>query len=56
MPTNFYTRSGDDGMTGLLGEGRISKGDARIEALGAVDEVSRSIGHGEGSVQVGRSG
>jgi cob(I)alamin adenosyltransferase len=44
MPTNFYTRSGDDGMTGLLGEGRISKADARIEALGAVDEVTAALG------------
>ena len=44
MPTNFYTRTGDDGMTGLLGEGRVSKGDVRIEALGAVDEVTAALG------------
>jgi len=44
MPTKLYTRLGDDGTTGLLGEGRISKADARIEALGTVDEVSAALG------------
>ncbi len=44
MPTNFYTRMGDDGTTGLLGEGRVSKSDTRIEALGAVDEVTAALG------------
>ncbi len=44
MPTGFYTRRGDDGSTGILGEGRVSKSDARIEALGAVDEATAALG------------
>ncbi len=43
MPS-FYTRNGDDGETGLLGEGRVPKSDSRIEALGAVDEASAALG------------
>jgi cob(I)alamin adenosyltransferase len=44
MPTSFYTRGGDEGYTGLLGEGRVAKEDLRMEALGAVDEVSAVLG------------
>lgn len=44
MPGNFYTRGGDDGSTGWLGEGRIAKEDPRMEALGAVDEASAALG------------
>jgi cob(I)alamin adenosyltransferase len=40
----FYTRSGDDGTTGLLGEDRVSKHHPRIEALGALDEASAALG------------
>ena len=36
--------TGDDGTTGLLGGGRTSKDDPRIEAFGAVDEASSAIG------------
>lgn len=42
--TSFYTRTGDDGTTGLLGEGRVSKSHPRIEALGAVDEATAALG------------
>lgn len=42
--TRFYTRTGDDGYTGLLGEGRAPKYDPRIEAVGAVDEASAALG------------
>ena len=41
---NIYTRTGDDGSTGLIGGRRTSKGDPRIECIGAVDEVNASIG------------
>jgi cob(I)alamin adenosyltransferase len=44
MPASFYTRSGDDGYTGLLGEGRVAKEDLRLEALGAVDEANAALG------------
>lgn len=40
----FYTRTGDEGVTGLLGEGRVPKFDLRIEALGALDEASAALG------------
>jgi cob(I)alamin adenosyltransferase len=40
----FYTRTGDDGSTGLLGEGRLPKYHPRIETLGALDEASAALG------------
>ena len=40
----FYTRTGDEGNTGLLGEGRVPKFDLRIEALGALDEATAALG------------
>jgi len=40
----FYTRNGDDGTTGLLGEGRVPKHHPRMEALGAIDEASAALG------------
>lgn len=36
--------SGDDGFTGILGEGRLRKNDARIEALGSLDEATSALG------------
>jgi cob(I)alamin adenosyltransferase len=38
------TRGGDDGTTTLLGVGRMPKHDARIMALGDIDEASSFIG------------
>ena len=40
----IYTRTGDTGDTGLLGEGRVRKNTLRIEACGAVDELSAALG------------
>lgn len=42
--SEFFTGSGDDGNTGLLGEGSVSKNNPVIEALGALDEVSAACG------------
>jgi cob(I)alamin adenosyltransferase len=42
--TRFYTRSGDQGYTGLLGEGRVPKYHARLEAVGNIDEASATLG------------
>ncbi len=42
--SQFYTRSGDDGYTGLLGEGRVPKYHPRTEAVGAVDEATAALG------------
>ena len=47
---SFYTRKGDDGTTGLLGEGRVAKYHARMEALGALDESSATLGLARASV------
>jgi cob(I)alamin adenosyltransferase len=41
---NFYTRSGDDGLTGLIGEGRVPKYHQRLEAVGTVDEAVAALG------------
>jgi cob(I)alamin adenosyltransferase len=40
----IYTRTGDDGTTGVLGPGRRSKADPRIEAYGTVDELNAALG------------
>jgi cob(I)alamin adenosyltransferase len=40
----IYTRTGDEGDTALFGGGRVAKSHARIEALGAVDELNAAIG------------
>ena len=42
--TKTYTRTGDDGTTGLVGGKRVSKDSPRIWACGTVDELSSSIG------------
>ena len=42
--TKFYTQTGDDGYTGLLGEGRTPKYNRRIETIGAIDEANAAIG------------
>lgn len=40
----IYTRTGDDGSTGLVDGSRQAKHAARIEAIGAVDEANSAIG------------
>ena len=40
----IYTKTGDDGATGLFAGPRVRKDDARIEAYGAVDELNAWIG------------
>ncbi|MCA9290245.1 MAG: cob(I)yrinic acid a,c-diamide adenosyltransferase [Phycisphaerales bacterium] len=40
----LYTRSGDDGTTGLFGGDRVGKDHPRVEAYGAVDELNATIG------------
>lgn len=40
----IYTRTGDDGSTGLVGGARIRKNDPRVDAYGDVDELNCHIG------------
>jgi cob(I)alamin adenosyltransferase len=40
----IYTRSGDDGSTGLYGGSRVSKSDPRIDCYGTVDELNAAVG------------
>ncbi len=42
--TKVYTRTGDDGTTGLGGGQRVPKDSPRIEAYGTVDELNSAIG------------
>lgn len=42
--SKIYTRTGDDGSTGLGDGTRVAKDSARVEAYGTVDELNSSIG------------
>lgn len=40
----IYTRTGDDGSTGLVDGSRVAKDAPRMEAIGAVDEANSALG------------
>jgi cob(I)alamin adenosyltransferase len=42
--TKIYTRTGDEGMTGLAGGQRVPKDSQRVETYGTVDELNSQIG------------
>jgi cob(I)alamin adenosyltransferase len=42
--TKIITRTGDNGTTGLGDGSRVAKDDARIEAIGTVDELNSQLG------------
>ena len=42
--SKIYTRTGDDGSTGLGDGSRVSKDSARVTAYGTVDEANSAIG------------
>lgn len=50
------TRAGDGGFTGLLGAERVAKYDARVEALGLVDEATSALGLARASASDERVG
>ena len=41
---SIATETGDDGTTALIGGGRVSKADLRVEAYGTVDELNTFLG------------
>ncbi len=43
MP-KFFSRTGDDGTSGLLGDGRVKKDDPRFDAIGTLDEANSVLG------------
>ena len=49
----IYTKTGDDGTTGLLFGGRVSKADPVIEACGAIDEAVAALGLARASLPEG---
>ncbi len=42
--SRIYTRTGDDGTTGLADGSRVAKNDLRVEAMGELDELNSAIG------------
>ncbi|MEC9466135.1 MAG: cob(I)yrinic acid a,c-diamide adenosyltransferase [Myxococcota bacterium] len=40
----IYTKTGDQGQTGLVGGDRVAKDDIRVEAYGEVDELNGAVG------------
>lgn len=42
--SKIYTRTGDDGSTGLGDGSRVAKDSARVEAYGTVDELNSALG------------
>jgi len=44
MADKIYTKTGDDGTTGLFGGRRVAKDALRIESYGTVDELNSLIG------------
>ena len=53
--TKFYTQTGDDGYTGLLGEGRFAKHAPRMEAIGDLDEATAALGMARATCQLPQS-
>lgn len=44
MAIRIYTKTGDKGMTALIGGTKVSKGSLRIECYGTVDELNSFVG------------
>lgn len=49
----IYTRTGDSGMTGLFGGGRVPKEAPEVEAYGSVDELNACLGVARASLGTG---
>ncbi len=55
MP-RFYTRKGDDGYTGILGQGRVAKYAPQPDAIGTIDEAASALGMARATCRAERSG
>lgn len=44
MVLKIYTKTGDDGQTGLFGGGRVDKDHPRVDAYGEIDELNAVLG------------
>ncbi len=53
--SKLYTARGDDGYTGLLGQGRVPKYDPRPEAYGTLDEASSAMGLARATIKSERN-
>lgn len=42
--TNLYTKTGDEGTTGLVGGNRVSKDNPRVQCYGTIDEANSVLG------------
>src|SRR5262245_40174400 len=40
----IYTKTGDDGTTGLIGGSRVRKSDPRLDCYGTIDELNAALG------------
>ena len=49
----IYTRTGDDGTTGLVDGSRVAKASSRIDSIGKVDESNCAIGLAAASLKSG---
>jgi len=52
----IYTRAGDDGTTGVLGENRLPKYHPRMETLGVLDEASAALGLARAQSKIPQTG
>ncbi|HEU4877080.1 MAG TPA: ATP:cob(I)alamin adenosyltransferase, partial [Sphingomicrobium sp.] len=51
----IYTRTGDQGTTGLVDGSRVAKSSARMVAIGEVDEANSAIGVAIAALSEGQS-
>ncbi len=55
MSNKYYTRSGDNGITGILGNDRVSKDHPRLEAVGSLDEANAALGMSRAECQLSQT-
>ena len=51
----IYTKTGDDGTTGLLYGGRVDKSDDLVEVLGDIDEAVAALGNARATPSISHS-